>query len=80
MSICEAIILEMSRVLTPYRSFKKTTNIMKQVLHTPLTFNAIHSTHPIQANAFLVRLEVLNIFFSEFVQIKLVFSFFIFMK
>jgi hypothetical protein len=34
MSICEAMILEMSRVLTPYRSFKKSNNIMKQVSKT----------------------------------------------
>lgn len=51
-SICEAAFLEMARVLMPYTSVKKYTNVLKQ------------------CNAFLVRLDVLDIFFSEFVQLK----------
>lgn len=52
LAICEAVIQDMSRVLSPYIIVKKHTNVLKQ------------------CNAFLVRLDVLNIFFSEFVQLK----------
>jgi hypothetical protein len=52
LAVCEAVLNEMSRVLNPYLTEKKYTNILKQ------------------CNAFLVRLDVLDIFFSEFVQLQ----------
>lgn len=52
LSICENVLLEMSRVLSPYTTVKKSNSTLKQ------------------CNSFLVRLEVLDIFFSEFVQLK----------
>lgn len=52
LSVCEAVLNEMSRVLSPYTSVKSHISVLKQ------------------CNALLVRLDVLDIFFSEFVQLK----------
>ena len=52
LGVCEAVLNEMARVLSPYIAEKKSNNVLKQ------------------CNAFLVRLDVLDIFFSEFVQLK----------